>query len=61
MRRRKRAIRGVALLTQRVKPFNLNKAYDFKAISKEHSGQLRILGLRIGEVHQSTRLTPLAP
>jgi hypothetical protein len=45
MRRHKRAIRGVALLTQWVKPFNTVKAYVFKAINTVHSGQLRNLGL----------------
>jgi heptosyltransferase I len=44
MRRHKRAIRGVALLTQWVKPFNTVKAYVFKAINTVHSGQLRNLG-----------------
>jgi hypothetical protein len=38
MRRHKRAIRGVALLTQWVKPFNTVKAYVFKAINTVHSG-----------------------
>jgi hypothetical protein len=44
MCRHKRAIRGVALLTQWVKTFNTDKAYVFKALSTVHSGQLRILG-----------------
>jgi hypothetical protein len=48
MRRHKRALRGVALLTQWVKLFNTVKAYVFKAMIKlhgaVHSDQLRILG-----------------
>jgi hypothetical protein len=44
MRRRKRAIRGVALLTQKVKSFNSDQADVFIAISQVHSGQLGILG-----------------
>jgi hypothetical protein len=51
MRRHKRAIRGVALLTQWVKPFNTVKAYVFKAINTVHSGQLRILGsIQLGHI-----------
>ena len=44
MRRRKRAIRGVALLTQKVKSFNNDQADVFIAVSQVRSGQLGILG-----------------
>jgi hypothetical protein len=59
MRRQKRAIRGVALLTQWVKPLNTGKAYVFKPINTVHSGQLRILGSSVATSRrrQELRLT----
>jgi len=44
MRRPKRAICGVALLTQRVKPFISENVSVFNTVSTLNSGQLRILG-----------------